>query len=107
MTSRPPEAAFLCTLTTTSKAVPLKTVTFLTIGALGLGVVAEALDNADVPHIFHKDGFVVATSTGSAGPAITISVQNMLTGDEIVGPAPEPGYHIVSGFTDQSSGTVL
>ncbi len=54
-----------------------KSVTFLTLGAFGLGVAADALDNADVPHVFPKDGFVVMTSTGSAGPANAVTVQHM------------------------------
>ena len=83
-----------------------KSVTFLTIGAFGLGVFAEALVNADVPYVFHEDGFVVMTSTGSVVPANAIVVQNMINGEEISAPPPGPVYWIVGGFNDPSSGSV-
>ena len=46
------------------------------------------------------------TSTGSAGPANVITVQDMLTGEEIFALPPKPIYYIVGGFTDPSSGSV-
>ncbi len=76
-----------------------------TIGAFGLGVAADRFDGVDVPYVFHEDGFVVMASTGSAGPANAITVQHMITDDEIVAPGPEPSYVVVGGFTDPSSGS--
>ena len=81
------------------------TVTYVTIVAFGLGVAAEALGHTDVPYVFHEDGFVVMSSTGSVSPANAVVVQNMINGEEIYAPPPEPRYWIVGAFTDLSSGS--
>ena len=74
------------------------------MGAFGLGVFAEALVNADVPHVFHEDGFVAMTSTGSIVPANEIVVQNMMNGEEIIAPSPGPVYLIFGGSNDPRGG---